>query len=153
MHQDSILTWYDWQCYLQSPETTTRGQQWADVRWAFTLGTLDLVLEQKWCCVLWPAGPGCQTAPRTRRRCRRPPPGRPRTPGNRSNPPWSLWWKPCAWCRWPTVWCGHTSDTHTLHSQYHIKHGFGHMFALRTSKHKVQQKLSVKLRGNFQVVL
>lgn len=32
------------------------------------------------------------------------------------------------------------THTHTLYSQYHIKHGFGHMFALRTSKHKVQQK-------------
>lgn len=64
---------------------------------------------------LWldlPAGPGCQTAPRTRRQRQRPPPGRQQSPGNRSNPPWSLWWRPCAWCRWPTVWYGHMSDTH-----------------------------------------
>lgn len=61
---------------------------------------------------LWPAGPGCQTAPRRCRPCRRPRPDRQQWPGSRSSPPWSRWWRPSAWCRWLTAWCDRMSASH-----------------------------------------
>ncbi len=62
---------------------------------------------------LWPAGPGCQTAPRRCRRCLRLQPDRPQWPGSHSSPPWSQWWRPAAWCHWLTAWCDHMSESHT----------------------------------------